>query len=90
MLDEEWQGGRNKSFFEERWEDGAKESEGVGIESGGGKRGEWHGRKGMRLARNNVARWMETRVDTSGREISSINFRLSPIRRCLARDILLP
>lgn len=37
LLDEEWQGGRNKSFFEEQWEDGAKESEEVGIESGGGK-----------------------------------------------------
>ena len=30
------------------------------------------------------------RIDTSGRGISSINFRLSPVRRCLARDILLP
>lgn len=37
MLDKEWQGGRNKSFFEEQWEDGAKESEEVGMENGGGK-----------------------------------------------------
>lgn len=38
MLDEEWGGGRNKSSFEEQWEDRAKEREEVGMESGGGKR----------------------------------------------------